>query len=245
MTGPDLLDAIEELLKALRASEVPQSWNVSWAFGQLPIDAMDLLRALLRTDESKTWRCFYCDEVFTTETEAAQHFGGREGLPGWDVAACVDPLRSDEKARMAELHEARVHALRKQHEAEDREELARQLDDMRSEIGRLFGECGGVTASSPHEAYLVLDRERGRVAALEEQLAEAQSNARTDEETAALRAAIEEAAQEDELSSLLAEGQMSAEPYERVRAAQRKRAAAVRAIPAARREQIRKDGQGG
>jgi hypothetical protein len=33
----------------------------------------------LKQPPEKTWRCFHCDEVFTTAREAASHFGGEEG----------------------------------------------------------------------------------------------------------------------------------------------------------------------
>lgn len=35
--------------------------------------------------DAKVWRCFHCDEVFTTEVDARNHFGRDEG----STAACV------------------------------------------------------------------------------------------------------------------------------------------------------------
>lgn len=48
------------------------------------------------------YRCFHCEEVFTTREDAYDHFGPDEGcekLP----PACIDPLRHDEKERIKEL----------------------------------------------------------------------------------------------------------------------------------------------
>lgn len=57
------------------------------------------------------WRCFHCDEVFTTRQDAYDHFGPDEGcekLP----PACIDPLRLDEKGRMKELRDSQDWALK-------------------------------------------------------------------------------------------------------------------------------------
>src|SRR6266576_2090048 len=58
---------------------------------------------------SKRWRCFFCDEVFTTRRDAWLHFGDTTDLP-----TCVDPLREDERARMNEVRELRDEVIRQQ-----------------------------------------------------------------------------------------------------------------------------------
>ena len=104
----------------------------------------------------KQWRCFWCDEVFTDEESAKEHFGSDDYCTP-EGPGCVSPLRSDEKARLKELQEAREHAFKCQREAEENDEAAGLLEVYRSEIGRYFGECGGVTASTPHQAWLKLE----------------------------------------------------------------------------------------
>jgi len=69
----------------------------------------------------KSWRCFHCDEVFRPRRAAFLHFGSDE-YEGKDVPACVDRLRSDEKARMSELREA-------QHYASQCQESANHMED--------------------------------------------------------------------------------------------------------------------
>jgi hypothetical protein len=117
------------------------------------------------------WRCFFCDEIFTDEAEAKEHFGSDE----YELCAppgCIDPLRTDEKARLKELHQAEAHAMKMQQEAEENDEAKGLLETSRSEIGRYFGIVGGVTASTPHQAWLVLEAEQGKVIAAESRLAE-------------------------------------------------------------------------
>lgn len=82
------------------------------------------------SDLREVWRCFHCDEVFTDRQQAYDHFGpddACEKLP----AACVDPLRVDEKERIKELRDAQEYALQcqqKANEAEDeRDEMKREL----------------------------------------------------------------------------------------------------------------------
>lgn len=127
------------------------------------------------------WRCFHCDEVFTDEAEAKEHFGA-DNFCMPEVPGCIDPLRHDEKARLKELADAREHAMKMQAESEKNDEAEGLLEQFRAEIGRLFGECGGVTASTPHQAWLKLEAaqnlaeaERLRTAELESQLTQARS----------------------------------------------------------------------
>lgn len=65
-----------------------------------------------------SWRCFFCDELFTTAEAAAEHFGSQE-YEALDPPACVDPLRTDEKERIKEVREAREYALACQRETDE------------------------------------------------------------------------------------------------------------------------------
>lgn len=130
------------------------------------------LRDLLPGDpvpDVTQWRCFHCDEVFTDRQSAWEHFGEENCTT--DVPACIDPLRTDEKARMKELREARDLVWRAQAEQDEAETDAALYHQMRDEIGRLFGECAGVVASTPHQAWLKLDAAHGEIIALKERLA--------------------------------------------------------------------------
>ena len=104
----------------------------------------------------KTWRCFHCDEVFRSRKDAYLHFGPEdacEKLP----PACVDPLRTDEKARITELREAQDYALKCQesaNSAEDKaDDLARELDTFRS-----LTKC-----QNSHQLRMALDSAQGEL----------------------------------------------------------------------------------
>ena len=104
----------------------------------------------------KTWRCFHCDEVFRSRKTAWAHFGpdqGCEKLP----PACIDPLRSDEKARLTELREAQEYAFKCQESAnvaEDKvDDLQRELDEFKS-----LTKC-----RSSHELRMVQDYVEGEL----------------------------------------------------------------------------------
>ena len=88
---------------------------------------------------SKTWRCFHCDEVFTNRKDAYNHFGD-ESPCGSDVPACVDPLRTDEKARMNELRIARKAYLEAMHHEERADDFNFDLWQVRKDLQRHFGE---------------------------------------------------------------------------------------------------------
>jgi hypothetical protein len=111
----------------------------------------------------KEWRCFHCDEVFTDAALAREHFGSDE-YEMFDPPGCVDPLRTDEKARLKELRDAREHAIQMQHEANENAEAVGTLESFRSEIGRYFGESGGSIASTPHQAWLKLEAAQNEAA---------------------------------------------------------------------------------
>jgi hypothetical protein len=93
--------------------------------------------------KAKKWRCFFCDEVFTDRRSAWAHFG--EPYCESDPPACVDPLRTDEKARMTELREAREHAIKMQAESERNDDAEGLLEQFRADLQRYFGkDCTSV-----------------------------------------------------------------------------------------------------
>lgn len=87
---------------------------------------------------NKTWRCFHCDEVFTTRKDAYNHFGD-ETPCGSDIPACVDPLRGDEKEMFKQLRDARRLALEGMHHEERADELEWDLRQVAKELQRHFG----------------------------------------------------------------------------------------------------------
>ena len=92
---------------------------------------------------SKRYRCFFCDEVFTNRRTAWEHFGEQNCES--DVPACVDPLRTDEKARMTALREAQEYAMKCQNEAQAAEDKAGDVEALYAELRRYFGEdCNSV-----------------------------------------------------------------------------------------------------
>lgn len=109
---------------------------------------------------AKRWRCFFCDEVFTSRKAGWEHFGD-QNCTG-DVPACIDPLRHDEKARLNELREAREYAMKMQREAEEAQADADQLHQYRRELERLFGKG----RDTPYSAWQVLDFAQGEIEAL-------------------------------------------------------------------------------
>lgn len=93
--------------------------------------------------KAKKYRCFFCDEVFIGRRAAWAHFG-EENCES-DVPACVDPLRTDEKARMTELREAREHARKMQAESEKNDDAESLLQNFRDDLRRYFGkDCTSV-----------------------------------------------------------------------------------------------------
>lgn len=104
----------------------------------------------------KHWRCFHCDEVFRSRKAAWAHFGPDDGCEKMPPA-CVDLLRTDEKARMAELREAQQYALECQESvnaAEDRaDDLERELDEFRR-----LTKCRNI-----HELRMAMDSAEGEL----------------------------------------------------------------------------------
>ncbi len=104
----------------------------------------------------KTWRCFHCDEVFRSRKQALLHFGDAD-YEGRDVPACVDPLRTDEKARMNELREAQRYALQCQEESREADDRAEQAECELIEFKRI------TKCNSAYELRMWLDYQQGRV----------------------------------------------------------------------------------
>ena len=77
-------------------------------------------------NKRKSWRCFHCDEVFHSRKSARLHFGS-DDYEVKDLPACIDPLRTDEKARLAELREAQRYALECQQSAAESDDKANDL----------------------------------------------------------------------------------------------------------------------
>lgn len=86
---------------------------------------------------SKVWRCFFCDEVFRIRKDAYEHFGEQNCES--DPPACIDPLRTDEKARLKELREAREVALKAMNARDRAEELLEGLQAEHDNFFRYFG----------------------------------------------------------------------------------------------------------
>jgi hypothetical protein len=92
---------------------------------------------LQQSAEIPSWRCFHCDEVFTDPKDAAEHFGAAEYET--EHPGCVDPLRTDEKMRMRELHQAAELIMTMQQQRESEEERLDFLEREYAEIPSQFG----------------------------------------------------------------------------------------------------------
>jgi hypothetical protein len=91
----------------------------------------------------KSWRCFFCDEVFSDRHEAWLHFGDDNCTS--DIPACIDPLRADEKKRLNELREAVDEALKARQERDEMQDFKDNYEAIWSEIQRYFGaDCNSV-----------------------------------------------------------------------------------------------------
>ena len=104
----------------------------------------------------KSWRCFHCDEVFRSRKAAWAHFGPDqdcEKLP----PACIDPLRTDEKARITELWEAQQYAF-------DCQESANAAEDRADTVERELAEFKSLTkCGSIHQLRMNLDSAQGEL----------------------------------------------------------------------------------
>ena len=102
----------------------------------------------------KVWRCYHCDEVFRSRKLAFAHFGADEVK---NLPVCIDPLRLDEKAQMAEVQDLRRHASECQRLAIQADEQADQLSSTLAEFQRLTG-CNSI-----HELRMLLDSQQGEL----------------------------------------------------------------------------------
>lgn len=127
--------------------------------------------------QRKTWRCFFCDEVFTTPGAAADHFGS---MFGSEPGCLVDFKVQVEAGGTPERGRGLLMALRK---AEERiEQLQQQvlegdyaleaLEAQRSDFKRRWPDHGGnpVMAYDYLEGLLLVEREK--VKELERQIRE-------------------------------------------------------------------------
>lgn len=112
----------------------------------------------------KAWRCFHCDEVFTDEAEARDHFGGDEGK----VAACRLSRDDVRQLRALELLNAKW-----QRECENLENDARLWHESEADRVRRIGHV---------QWWQELDSREGEKLALQERVSTLES------ELAALRA---------------------------------------------------------
>lgn len=109
------------------------------------------------------WRCFHCDEVFTDEAAAREHFGNDLGAQ----AGCVIHSGHIGLLGTIRLLEGRNKALLQR--AQEAEMEAESLYGLRAELRRYFG------VSDPWSCWNRWDEEKGRVIALEEKVAELES----------------------------------------------------------------------
>lgn len=115
-----------------------------------------------------SWRCFHCEEVFTDKASAEEHFGlDREEWP----AACVDPLRTDEKERQAAFVSAFKEMEAAQEECErlraQVEQLEHTTEGQQAAIHsyKPFRECNSI-----NDVFFVYDSIEGRALSAEEKL---------------------------------------------------------------------------
>lgn len=91
----------------------------------------------------KSYRCFFCDEVFRGRHAAWLHFG--EENCSSDVPACVDPLRTDEKARMDQIRVLLAEAQNARDELSQMQDWQESYEAVWSELRRYFGDdCSSV-----------------------------------------------------------------------------------------------------
>jgi len=87
---------------------------------------------------SRTYRCFFCDEVFRTRKDAYVHFG-EENYCDPEPPACVSPLRADEKERLKQLREAQDYAIKCQADMHRTDERMEGLEAEHDNFFRYFG----------------------------------------------------------------------------------------------------------
>jgi hypothetical protein len=108
------------------------------------------------------WTCFHCGETFIALEDARRHFGVDESYE----PACIVRLQNSDK----ELIEAADAARREADEAiEARNAAEERADTAQSTLADLARYFEGAT--TPHQAWLVLDSMKGRALAAEEDAA--------------------------------------------------------------------------
>lgn len=132
-----------------------------FGFHLIKADVAEALRAALSSHSptmgQTAWRCFHCDEVFTDERSAREHFGETQG----DDAACT--LNCGERELLIRFREVSKEA------AELRVRLDQAEYDcgasVRADIGRTF-KC----AHTVQDAFNLYDSMEGRALAAEEEV---------------------------------------------------------------------------
>lgn len=117
---------------------------------------------------AREWRCFHCDEVFTDESLAAEHFGGF-GLNFEERAGCVEKLLAPDKNLVLALRKVCDEFHRLQFQVS--EEITNDVyfyGRLRTSLAQIkpFAKC-----VSLHEVFMVFDSMEGRALAAEERLA--------------------------------------------------------------------------
>lgn len=69
---------------------------------------------------TETWRCFHCDEVFTTRDAAAEHFGS--GNYEAETPLCVEAATTEQKQLISTNRELWEELQKARHENEDLED---------------------------------------------------------------------------------------------------------------------------
>jgi hypothetical protein len=145
--------AVDEYITS--ASEID-----GWTLVGVEQAALDVLTAQPSEVEPKSWRCFHCDEVFTTKAEARDHFGPDAGFHfGQESPACIEKLTAGEKALVVEVREARAEAGRT---AAENDLLGQQLAGFEASLRQRFN-----GAASVHDAFNLYDSMEGRALAAE------------------------------------------------------------------------------
>lgn len=111
------------------------------------------------TGEARTWRCFHCDEVYTNEAAAREHFGD-DGER--DTAACkLNRGEGELVARLREVNREATHLRSALEQAEYDSGAA-----VRAQIGYEFPGCATL-----RDVFNKMDSLEGRALAAEERLA--------------------------------------------------------------------------
>ncbi len=118
-----------------------------------------------------SWRCFHCNEVFTTEQDARSHFGFSE----FHKPSCCMKMEAGDKGLAAQLREALDDASRLRDEISDESAFEKQyharLESDIKYLAKQFRECRTL-----RDVFNVYDSMEGRALAAEERLAEARRN---------------------------------------------------------------------